>query len=237
MSGTPMPFLGHIEELRSRIIKSVIAVVVGTIVSFVFYDQLIGLLARPYRLATGQEGLVYFRPTEAFSLAMRVSVFGGIVLASPVLLYQIWRFVAPALTPREKRWAVPLTVVFVVLFVSGVAIGYWSLARGLAFLLTFEGSGLQPLIRAEFYLEFAMRFLLAFGISFEFPVFLFAAAAFGAVKSSQLGKARRWAVVIILVFAAFITPSGDPVTLMLLSVPMYPPHEAAILAIRVFLKR
>ena len=168
---------------------------------------------------------------------MRVSLFGGFILASPVILYQTWRFVAPALSQREKRWAYPLTAVFVVLFVAGMIVGYLALERGLVFLLDFGGDALVPVIRAEDYLRFAMRFLIAFGIAFEFPVFLFAAAAFGAVTSQFLGSNRRWAVLIILVAAAIITPSGDPLTLLMLAIPMYVLYEVTILAIRFILRK
>ena len=237
MKTAAMPFMGHLEELRSRLIKSLIAIAIGTIVAFAFSDWLLELLAHPYEVAQPGENLVYFRPTEAFSLVMRISLFGGIVLASPVVLYQTWRFVAPALSPREKKWAVPLAAVFAILFVAGVVTGYWALARGLGFLLGFGGDALTPLIGAEAYFTFATRFLLAFGVAFEFPVFVFAAAAIGAVSSAQLRHARRWAILIIVIFAAVITPSGDPLTLLLMAVPMYLLYEVTILAIRAILKK
>jgi len=232
-----MPFMEHLRELRSRVIKSAIAVTVTTVASFFFYEQVLAVLVKPYEIAVPGSSLVYFRPTEAFSLAMRISLWTGFILASPVILYQLWRFIAPALTPTEKRWAVPLTAVFVTLFLAGVVVGYYALYRGLNFLFQFGGSNLTPMIGADNYLKFSMRFLLAFGISFEFPVFLFAAAAVHAITSKQLRAAWRWAMVIILVFAAIITPSGDPLTLMMLSVPMYLLYEASILSIRIFLKR
>ena len=122
-------------------------------------------------------------------------------------------------------------------FSAGVVVGYYALSRGLGFLLSFGGDSLEPVIGAEFYLSFAMRFILAFGIAFEFPVFIFGAAAFGAVTSQQLRHTRRWAVLIIVIFAAIITPSGDPLTLLLLAVPMYVLYEIAILAIRFILKK
>ena len=237
MTDQAMSFMDHLGELRSRLIKALIAIGLGTIVAFGFHEQIIEILARPYETAVDDAQLAFFRPTEAFSLAMSIALFGGVILASPVILYQAWRFVAPALTPREKRWAVPLTAIFVVLFLAGVFTGYWALGRGLRFLLDFGGELLEPVIGAEFYLSFAMRFVLAFGLAFEFPVFLFAAAAFGAVSSRQLGRGRRWAVLVIVVAAAFITPSGDPLTLLLLSVPLYLLYEVTILAVRYILKR
>lgn len=227
----------HLRELRSRIVKALIAVGIGTIVAFVFHEAILEFLVRPYRAAVPDADLAYFKPTEAFSLVMRLSLFGGVILASPVVLYQMWRFVVPALTGREKRWAIPTTAAFVTLFLAGGAVGYWSLARGLEFLFTFGGDALTPVIGGDFYLRFAMRFILAFAISFEFPIFIFAAAAVGATSSAQLRSVRRWAILIIVVFAAIITPSGDPLTLMLLAVPMYVFYELAILAIRWILRK
>jgi sec-independent protein translocase protein TatC len=231
-----MPMMEHLGELRTRLIKVLVALAVTTIVAFAFSDQLLDFLIRPYRVAEPDSALAYFRPTEAFSTVMRVSLFGGLILASPVILYQIWRFVAPALTKREKRWAYPLTAIFVALFIAGCAVGYIALERGLVFLLDFGGDALVPVIGAEEYLRFTTRFILAFGIAFEFPVFLFAAAAFGAISSRTLRSNRRWAILVILVAAAVITPSGDPLTMLMLAIPMYLLYEVTIVAIRVILK-
>lgn len=237
MTSKMMSMMGHLEEFRNRFVKSLIAVGVGTIVAFMFNEQILALLAEPFRIAVPEGSLAFFRPTEAFSTVMRLSIFGGVILASPVILYQTWRFAAPALSPKEKRWAYPITLVFVFLFLSGVAVGYIALERGLAFLLDFGGDVLVPVIGADFYIKFATRFILAFGLAFEFPVFLFAAAAVHVLTSEKLRKNRRWAILIILIAAAIITPSGDPVTLMLLSVPLYILFELSILSIRLFLRR
>lgn len=232
-----MPVMEHLVEFRSRFVKALIAVGVGTLVAFIFNEQILALLTRPYQIAVPGGALAFFRPTEAFSTVLRLSLFGGLVLASPVVLYQMWRFATPALSAKEKRWAYPITAVFVLLFISGVVIGYAALERGLGFLLEFGGDALEPVIGADFYLKFATRFILAFGIAFEFPVFLFATAAVGAVTSKQLGANRRWALLIIVISAAIITPSGDPMTLMLLAIPLYVLFELSILAIRIFLRR
>jgi sec-independent protein translocase protein TatC len=227
----------HLQELRSRIFKALIAVVIGTTAGFFLYEQILDLFLEPYKLATDTEALPFFKVTDAFSAVMRVSLFAGVIIASPVILYQIWRFTAPALSKREKRWAYPLTGVFTALFFFGVAVGYVALERGLVFLLDFGGESLQPLIGVDAYLRFATRFILAFGIAFEFPVFLFAAAAMGAVTSKTLRSNRRWAVVIILVAAAIITPSGDPMTLLMLAGPLYVLFELSIVAIRFILRK
>jgi sec-independent protein translocase protein TatC len=232
-----MPLMSHLKEFRSRLVKAAVAVAVGTVIAFAFNEQILDLLAKPYQIAVPDGQLAFFRPTEAFATVMRLSLFGGAILASPVILYQSWRFIAPALSPKEKRWAYPITAVFVFLFLLGVLVGYVALERGLGFLLEFGGDALTPIIGADFYLKFATRFILAFGLAFEFPVFLFAAAAIGVVNSKMLRSNRRWAVLIILIAAAIITPSGDPMTLMLLSVPLYLLYELTILAIRFVLRK
>ncbi len=232
-----MSMMEHLVEFRSRLVKALIAVGIGTLVAFFFNEEILALLAKPYQIAVPDGSLAFFRPTEAFATVLRLSMFGGVILASPVILYQIWRFAAPALNPKEKRWAYPITAVFVFLFISGVLVGYLALERGLGFLLEFGGETLVPVIGADFYLKFATRFILAFGIAFEFPVFLFAAAAVGVVTSKKLRENRRWAVLIIIVAAAIITPSGDPMTLMLLATPLYVLFELTILAIRFILRK
>lgn len=237
MTAPTATYLEHLGELRDRVIKIAVAVVIGSVIGFLVHEQVLDFLIEPYRVAVPDGGLAFFRPTEGFSVVMRVSLWTGVILASPVIFYQTWRFVAPALTKREKRWAIPLTVVFVVLFLAGIVVGYLALERGLVFLLGFGGDALEPVIGADFYLKFAMRFILVFGIAFEFPVFLFAAAAAGVVSSATLRSNRRWAVVIILVVAAFITPTGDPLTLLMLSTPLYLFYEVTILAIRFGLRK
>ena len=218
-------------------IKVTIAVGIGSLIAYFFNEEILDLLVEPYRSLDPDAALATFKPTEAFSVVMKVSLWGGLILASPVITYQIWRFVSPALSKKEKRWAIPMVAILAILFIAGVVVGYVALERGLVFLLGFGGDALVPVIGAEYYLKFAMRFLLAFGIAFQFPVFLFATAAFGLVTSEKLRQSRRWAVVIILVGAALITPSGDPLTLMMLALPLYLFYEAAILAIRFILRK
>lgn len=227
----------HLLELRSRLFKAVIAIAIGSLIAFFFSDEILDLIIRPYRLAGADDALPFFTVTGAFSAVMRVSLFGGVLLASPVVLYQSWRFVAPALSDREKRWAYPVSGVFALLFIAGVIVGYIALERGLVFLLDFGGDALQPLVGVDAYLKFSMRFILMFGVAFEFPVFLFAAAAMGVVTSEKLRSNRRWAVIIILVAAAVITPSGDPLTLLMLAGPLYILFEISILSIRLILRK
>jgi len=229
--------MAHLDELRSRLFKASLAVIVGAIVAFIFRDWIFDLLVAPYEAVVEDRNLVFFRPTEAFSLFMRIALFGGFVLASPVVIYQLWRFTSPALTKREKKWVIPIVAVLVLLFLSGIGFGYWSLQRGLGFLLDFGSDQIDPTIGGSHYLSFALRFLLVFGFSFEFPVFLFAAAAVGVVNWRTLAKGRRWAVLAIVTIGAVVTPSGDPLTLLLLSVPLYILYELDIWLIRFLIRR
>ena len=237
MSETRAPIMAHLEELRSRVFKAGLAIIVGAIVAFVFRNWIFDLLVAPYERVADNRGLVFFRPTEAFSLFMRISLFAGFVLASPVIIYQLWRFISPAMTRREKKWVIPIVAILVLLFLSGISFGYWSLERGLGFLLDFGTDQLEPTIGGSYYLTFALRFLMVFGISFLFPVFLFAAAAIGVVGWRTLARGRRWAVLAIVVVGAVITPTGDPLTLLLLSVPLYLLYEIDIWLIRFLLRR
>ena len=177
-----------------------------------------------------------FEPAEEFGVWMRVALFGGVVLASPVILYQLWAFINPALTKRERSWAVPIVSALVVLFIGGVLFGYWILPQGLKWLL-----GIFPDVRNDLrigsYYSFVLRYLAAFGVAFLYPVFLFAAAAAGAIRSEQLARGRRWAILIIVTAAALITPSGDAFTLMVLSVPLYVMYEGTYWLIRLVLKK
>jgi sec-independent protein translocase protein TatC len=232
----PQPILTHLEELRWRLIKCVIAIAVGAGLALIFAQQLTAILERPFRIAAPEYALIALSPAEEFSILMRVAMFGGIILASPVILYQIWAFINPALTTRERKWAVPLVAVFVVLFVTGVLFGYWLLPRGLEVLL-----GIFPKVennlRIGDYYSFVLRLMLAFGVSFQFPVFLFAAAAAGAVTSQQLAKGRRWAILAITILAAIITPTGDPLTLAALAVPLYVLYEITYWSVRLILRK
>jgi sec-independent protein translocase protein TatC len=230
------PILAHLDELRWRIVKAGAAVIGTAIVSFLFADWLRNILESPFYAATSDSQLQVFGPTEEWSVLMRIAFFGGLILGSPVVLYQVWAFINPALTKRERKWALPLVAALVVLFVGGVAFGYWLLPRGLEFLL-----GIFPDVRNDLrlsdYYAFVLRFLLAFGVAFLYPVFLFAAAAAGVVNSSQLARGRRWAVLIVVVAAALITPTGDVLTLTFLSVPLYLMYEITYWLVRLVLRK
>lgn len=232
----PLSILSHLEELRWRIVKMAIAVLIGGIIAFIFSEQLRHLLETPFHQAAPDAQLQTLAATEKWGVLMRIGLFGGVVLGSPVILYQLWAFINPALTSRERNWAFPIVGSLVVLFVGGVLFGYWSLPRGLAFLFgVFQD--VDNNLRLGDYYSFALRYLAAFGVAFLFPVFLFAAAAAGLISSAALARGRRWAVLIIVTGAAIITPSGDAFTLMVLSIPLYLMYEATYWLVRLLLKK
>ncbi len=226
--------LDHLDELRRRLTRSIVAVLIGFVVALIFYDQLWDLLRAPYD-AVYDTGLQAILPAEPFSVAMRVSGFGGLILASPYLMWQAWAFISPALTKRERRWTIPIVASLVGLFTAGVVFAYAILPRALDVLGGFLDVDYNPTIGQ--YTTFALRFLLVFGLTFEFPVFLFAAAATGAISSDQLKKGRRWAILVIVIVAAAATPTGDAFTLALLAVPLYALYEITILLVRLVLRK
>lgn len=232
----PQPILSHLEELRWRIVRMAIAVTIGSVIALVFANELRAVLEKPFVDACADCELQVFGATEQFSVLMRIALFGGLVLSSPVVLYQVWAFVSPALSGKERRWVIPIISACVLLFVLGIFTGYWALPRGLDFLLNIFEEVRTDLRMVE-YFSFSIRFMLAFGVSFLYPVFLFAAAAAGLVSSEQLARGRRWAVLTIVVVAAAITPTGDALTLGMLSVPLYLFYEITYWLVRGILRK
>jgi len=233
---SPQSILAHIEELRWRIVKIGIAVIVAAIVAFFFADWLRDILEAPFREAAPDNQLQALKVAEEWGVLMRISMFGGVIIASPVILYQLWAFINPALTLRERKWAVPIVSALVVLFVGGVLFGYLVLPRGLEFLLGIFDNVENNLLIGEYY-SFVLRFLLGFGLAFLYPVFLFAAAAAGVVNSEQLANGRRWAVLLVVVAAALITPTGDIPNLLILAAPLYLMYEVVYWLVRLILKK
>ena len=230
-------------ELRSRLIKSVLAIVVGAVVCWVLYPQILDLLVQPYCDVVPEEAVVeeaarqnlfggcellVLDPLEPFSVRLTVAGYGGLTLAIPVVLWQVWRFVQPGLYPRERRHAAAFTVIGALLFALGAGLAYWSIPRALRFLATIGGEDLVTGFSPAKYLSFVIKMMAAFGIGFEFPILLVFLQIAGIIHYRQLIRARRFAIVGIVALVAVITPSGDPFTLMVLSVPMYLFYEAAI---------
>ncbi|MTA27478.1 MAG: twin-arginine translocase subunit TatC, partial [Actinobacteria bacterium] len=231
-----MTLTEHLAELRSRLIRSALAVVAGMMVVLAFYEPVLDFLRQPYdNLCQRRPDLVsncdFFTlgPLEGFNARLRISLYGGLILALPVVLWQIWRFVVPALHAKEKKYAIPFVLSSVVLFVVGGFFAYFTLDKGLEWLISWSGSDVQQAFQISKYVSFVGLMMAAFGIGFEFPVLLVFLQLVGVLRPRQLVDGWRVAVMLIVVLAAVITPSGDPITLALLSVPLAVFYFVAIL--------
>lgn len=228
--GGQMTLMEHLTELRKRLIISVIAIAVGMLVVTIFYNQLFDWLLEPYRQAQGRDAeLLQTDPLEGFGVRLKVTGYGGIALAMPVLLWQVWRFIAPGLYDNEKRYAIPFVGSALLLFATGAGIAYWTMPKALDFLGSIGGNDLQQFYSPSKYFQLITYMMLAFGAGFEFPILLVFLQLAGIVETSQLRQFRRFAIVLITVLVAVLTPSGDPYSMLALSVPMVIFYEVAIL--------
>jgi sec-independent protein translocase protein TatC len=234
-----MPFLEHLEELRWRIIWSLVAVVVGTVIGWFIVTRfdVLGLLIAPIVPLLGDGKLGYLSPTDPFFITLRLAVTVGVLLAMPVIIYQVWIFLAPALLPSEKKAIVPALYFGLFLFLLGVTAAYVVvLPIMFQFFAQFQQASLEQTIVIGAYMSVVVRTLLAFGIAFELPVLILVLAVLGIVDTAKLRKGRRWALVFITIGASLITP-GDLVTTIFLMVPLLVLYELGILMARVVAKR
>lgn len=220
-----MSLVDHLTELRRRLIISGLAVVAGTVVGFFLTPGLIGLLKAPISGA-----LVFTTLGGAFFLQLKLAFLVGVALAFPVVLYQLWAFVAPGLTPRERRGARPWIPLALLFFVLGIAVAYVALPFTAAFLLSFEIPGvIEPLITAEEYFSFVTLMFLAFGVVMQFPILLVLLSKLGILSVQRLRSSRRYVLLGMVIFAVVITPGGDPISPALMTAVMYVLYEVSIL--------
>jgi sec-independent protein translocase protein TatC len=239
-----MTLTQHLAELRVRIIRSMLAVVLGIIVMLAFYDPVLRFLLRPYNDLCTERGpefcvavLQSLGPLEAFSTRLSICTYGGILLALPVLLWQIWRFIVPALHAKEKKYAIPFVVSSVLLFALGAFVAYWTLDKALEFLISWGGEEVRANFQVSKYVSLVGLMVAAFGIAFEFPVLLVFLQLVGVLTPQTLAKGWRYAILAIFVIAAVITPSGDPYSMMALAGPMSLFYLLSILIGFLFQKR
>ncbi|MBV8694202.1 MAG: twin-arginine translocase subunit TatC [Chloroflexi bacterium] len=236
-----MSLVDHLEELRWRIFKSLIAIVVGAIIAFIFRDYIIHFLAAPLPqgadLPITHGKLVVTGITEGFTTYLLVSLAVGVVIALPVILYQTWAFVAPGLYPREKKYAVPFIFLGLLLFVVGVSLGYIVLRYPVEFLVTFAAGTFSELITAQSYFTFVAFFVLAFGLVFELPLVLTFMAQVGLITSDTLKRKRASSHIGMWVAATFLTPGADIYSPIILGVAMSFLYELTIVFIRIFTKK
>lgn len=244
--GGAMTVVEHLTELRTRLVISVIAVAVTSVVGFIFYNRILSFLTDPYRRAVlalpadkqppgALAGvLVFDSPVAPFLTFLKVGFISGLMLALPVVLWQLWQYVTPALTKKERRMGIPFVLSSLVLFAGGTAFALAIIPRGLRFLLGFGGADLVPLLTVDRYLGFLTFLILAFGLSFEFPLLLIFLAGVRVITSAQMRRWRKYAYFGIAVFAAIATPTQDPYTMLLMTAPLMLFYEGAILVTRAF---
>jgi sec-independent protein translocase protein TatC len=237
-----MPFLDHLEELRWRLIKSIIAVVAGAAGSFYFMQEIFDFLVRPYRgalktlaAATGKPELgenarlVFLGPTAGFMIYLKLALTAGVVIALPVIFYQLWKFVAPGLLAKERMLVPRFTASATLCFLAGAAFCYYLvLPYGLSFLLGFQTEELVAMITIEEYFGFVTTILLVFGVLFEMPVLSYLLARLGLLTPEFLRQKRRYGIVSIFILAAVLTPTVDAFTQVLLAVPLMILYEVSI---------
>jgi sec-independent protein translocase protein TatC len=230
-----LPFTAHLEELRKRLITSAIAVAVGFVAAYFFKEQLFHILVLPLKeVMQSGDTLIYTSLPEAFFTFLKTAFLAGLMLASPVLLYQFWMFVAPGLYDREKRLLLPIVVLSTFFFAGGALFGYFIVfPLGFKFFLSFATDTIRPLPSMKEYLGLASKMLLAFGLAFELPLVLTFMARLGIVSVTFLKRQRKYAILLFFVLAAILTPP-DVVSQILMAVPMMALYEISIIGAKIF---
>ena len=240
LDGATMSLVEHLEELRRRIFKSLIAVVLGAIVTFIFRVQLMNFLTLPLPKVADQIGkgnLVVIGIAEGFTVFLKLAVAGGILIAIPVLLYQAWAFISPGLYPREKKTALPFVFVGIVLFLAGITLGYVVLQYPVNWLVNFASTNFTELVTADSYFTFVAFFVLIFGIVFEIPLVLTFLAKIGLVTAEMLTKKRATAHIGMWIAATVITPGADIYSPVIIGVAASFLFELSIIFIRITTKK
>lgn len=219
-----MTLVDHLTELRTRLIRSLIAVIIGAIIVYAFNERVFDFLSEPYCDIADVEncGFLVTKPLEPFSVTLTLSGYGGLILALPVIIYQLGRFVMPGLYSHEKKALLPFLAVSVVLLFAGMTLGYLFLPRALDVLTNEFGSDrFETFFSPDEYLTFFVKMVLAFGLAFELPLILVFLQMAGVLQTETLRNNRRIAAVAVVILGAVITPTGDPFTLLALALPMY----------------
>jgi len=243
-----MSLIAHLKELRNRVAKALLALLVATAISFWWYEHGLGEFIRaPYcgldeelRYGGNDAGGCGLLITDVFGgvfIRLKVSFLAGAVLSAPFWLYQLWAFITPGLKRNEKRYGIGFVVISTLLFALGAFLAYLSLAKGLQLLLSLAGDGVVIALTAPDYIGFILSLLVAFGVSFEVPLIAIGLNLVGVLSHEVLSRSRRWIFFLTIVFAAFVTPTQDPFTMLLMAGPMIVLFEIAIQVARVVDKR
>jgi sec-independent protein translocase protein TatC len=239
MEEEKIPLTSHLEELRKRLITCLIATAVGFCACYNFSEQIFLVLSNPL-IKSMPEGssFIFTGVTEAFFTYMKLAFFAGIFVASPVIIYQIWAFVAPGLYAKERRSILPFVFLAVVFFMGGTAFAYFVVfPSAFKFFLTYNTQYVKIMPSIGEYLSFSCLFLLGFGVVFELPVFIICLARLGIIKHNHLRKYRKMVCIGIFIAAAILTPTPDAVNQLLMAVPMLILYELSIITVRFFEKK
>jgi sec-independent protein translocase protein TatC len=228
-----MPFMEHLGELRVRIMRAMYGLLAGTVIALPFSERIVDWLARPIT-RLGYE-LVFTAPAEAFWVQMKVGLIAGVFIAAPIILWQVWAFIAPGLHGHEKKYAVPFVLIGSVMFLAGGAFSLFVVTPyALTFLLGYARPGLKPMITIQNHVDFLLKFTLAFGAVFELPLALTLLARMGVVNARMLAKNRKYAILGAFVAGAVLTPTPDAFNQALMAGPLIILYEVGIVCARIF---
>jgi sec-independent protein translocase protein TatC len=230
-----MSLLQHLEELRKVITVSVIAILVTSVASFTYVDPLLAIIVKP--ALDAKINLVYTGVTEGIFFKLHIALVFGALAASPILLWQFWRFLVPALYPNERRYIARLVPISIVLFLGGVVFAYFTVLRFMLIFLTRISSEFTGLITISNYLAFTEHLLIPFGLLFEYPLLVYFLAKIGVLTPELLVRYRKYSIVGVFIIAAILTPSPDPLTMLVVAAPMLILYEAGVLVARVVARR
>jgi sec-independent protein translocase protein TatC len=220
-AATGMTLAEHIAEARTRFMICTIVVLLFGVVSFLFYPEILKVLQHPYCRANPKHcRFLVTNPLDGLTLRVKIAFFGGFLISSPIIFFQVWRFVTPGLKAKERKYAVPFVSASILFFVGGVVVAYYIFGRAIQFLQAIGGHSLLTEYNPNQYLSLLILMMVIFGMTFEFPVVLVALELAGVVNPAQLLRAWRYALIIITIFSAVITPSGDPLSMLALALPL-----------------
>ena len=225
-----MTLVEHLTELRRRVMICALFFIIAATVAFIAYNPMLAFLKHPYCEVAPRHCSFYITgPLDGLSLRVKIAAYGGLFLSSPVLLWELWRFITPGLNPREKKYAIPFIVSSIALFALGCLVAYVTFPHALQFLNNIGGPSLSQIIDPTKYLSLIVLLMTVFGLTFEFPVLLVSLELAGVLTSKQLSSWRRWVIVLVVVVAGVVTPSSDPFSMMAMAIPMYVFYEVSII--------
>ncbi|MEW6002408.1 MAG: twin-arginine translocase subunit TatC [Nitrospirota bacterium] len=255
MKDVKMPIIEHLADLRKRITISLIALLIAFVVAFIYSEDIFRLLTFPLRYhvsfsfsspfvllieknVKNNPPLVFLAPTEAFWMHMKISMIAGFVVSLPVIFSQLWMFVSPGLKEKEKKYVIPFVLIATIFFAIGVVYCFFFvLPFAMGFLLTYKTESLTPMLSVGKYVDFCLKFILAFGLIFELPIAIIFSTRMGIVSTRTLAKNRKYAYLIAFVAAAILTPTPDAFNQTLMAVPMIVLYEVGVFVSRIFIRK